>query len=478
MSDHRRLARTELQRPAIVGGLAVALAAIGIGAWAVGGTAQATAPVQPSTLVASATAETSQFTCGGFSVGAGSVAHATISMVNTTGATVRATVAIASDAGARAATTIEVAPGSTASIQPGDMVSSGHFAAATVLVHGGGVAVTERIDGSNGVSDTPCSSTTSSSWYFAGNSSAKGQDPVVTLVNPSSTPAVAGMTFITGANGAATPQGAQGLVIGPQSAISVHVASLVPHGGELATLVQATQGSVVAFMTQISPGPVASAVTLGEPSVESSWLLPRAVATPGASVAVQVANPTSSVQQVSVHVRLVSGWVAPWTVSIDPFTVASIPTAPSSRVPAGSVYAATVHASGPGVVAFLATTDTTASSSGWGITPLVDATAAGWGHWVVPAPAGVVRSGVSLFNESSSPVSVTIRAVVGASTTAAGQAGSVTVAPRSVTTLSSTQLKPSNGSTLEVTSSGPLAVAQSFFGADPGVGTLNAMPLG
>jgi hypothetical protein len=478
MSDHRRLSRTELQRPAIVGGLVVALAAIGIGAWAAGDTAQSTPPAQPSTLVASSSAETSQFTCGGFSVGSSAPAPATISMVNTADAAVRATVAIASDSGARAATTIEVAPGSTASIQPGGMVTSGRFAAATVLIHGGGVAVTERIDGSNGVSDTPCSSTTSSSWYFAGNSSAKGQDPVVTLVNPSSTPAVAGMTFITGAAGAATPQGAQGLVIPPQSTISVPVASLVPHGGELATLVQATQGSVVAFMTQISPGPVGAAVTLGERSVQSSWLLPRAVASPGTAVSVQVANPTSTVQEVSVHVRLASGWVAPWTVTVDPFTVTSIPTAPSSRVPEGSVYAATVRATGPGVVAFLSTTATTASSSGWGITPLVDSTTAGWGRWVLPDPAGVVRSGVSLFNASSSPVTVTLRAVAGTSTTAAGQIGTVTVPPDAVTSFSSTQLKPSNGSTLEVEASSSLGVAQSFFGADPGVGMLNAMPLG
>ena len=473
----RRRDRSDLRRPAIVGALVGSLAVIAIAASVAGGGTQSAAPTPPVSLVASPAAESSQFTCAGFSVGGGSVAAATVSMTNTTAAPVTATVTALSNVGARNVRAVLIDANTTASIQPGEMVTGGQWAAATVLINGGGVAVTERIDGSSGVAATPCASSTAPIWNFAGNSTSRGQSPVISLVNPSSTPAVADVSFISAAAGAATPAGSQGLVVKPKSMIAVPVARLVPDGGDLATQVAVTQGSLVAFMTQVSPNPAGAAVSLGEPSVEASWSLPRAVATPSTHVAVEVANPTPSTQVVTVHVRLASGWVAPWTQTLDPYTLASIQTAPSSRVPVTSVYAATVDASGPGVVAFMSTTVPGATTSGWGITPLVSAASQTGGQWVVPAPTGTVRSGLSLFNRSSKPATVTLSALGSSPSAPVGQlTHEITVPAGAVISYTSVALRPSNGATLLVSTPGLVTVAQSFFGADPGVAVLGALP--
>ena len=474
----RRTDRSDPRRPVVAGALALSLAALGLGASLAGGGTQATAPTPPVSLVASSSAESSQFTCGGFSVGGGTFAAATVSMTNTTPAPVTATVTAMSNAGARSVRSVLIAANATASLQPGQMVTSGQWAAATILINGGGVAVTERLDGSNGVAATPCASSTATAWNFAGNSTSKGQAPTVSLVNPSSTPAVVDVSFISAAAGAATPSSSQGLVVRPRSVIEVPVSRLVPDGGDLATQVAVTQGSAVAFMTQVSSDPVGTAVSLGEPSLESSWSLPRAVATPSTHVAVEVANPTPSTQVVTVHVRLASGWVAPWTQTLDPYTLASIQTAPSSRVPESSVYAATVDASGPGVAAFMSTTIPGASASGWGLTPLVPAASQTAGLWVLPAPTGAVRSGLTLFNRSSTAATVTVSALGSASSAPVGQLShQITVPPGAVVSYTSVSLRPSNGATLLLETQEHVAVAQSFFGADPGVAVLTALPV-
>jgi hypothetical protein len=97
------------------------------------------------------------------------------------------------------------------------------------------------------------------------------------------------------------------------------------------TVVQATQGAIVAFATQVSPNPTGTALSLGLPSLERRWTMARAVATQGAQTAIVVANPTSESQVVTVHVLLPSGWVAPWSQVVAPYSVWQQVTSPATR---------------------------------------------------------------------------------------------------------------------------------------------------
>lgn len=475
--SHRRQADRRA-RPAILVGVALGAGAL----VAVSSLTADTAPQAPSpqtaTQVAARSADSAQYTCGGMTAGAGSTAAGSVVLTNSSPAARSATVSVFGSSGQRADAELTIPAFGSRRLPASSLVASGGWLAAEVQVDGGGVAATEQIDGSSGRGLAACSSSTSGRWSVAGTSTDGGAETTISLVNPSSAPAVANLSLISADAGAATPAKGQGIVVAPHQVVGVALSALAAHAKDLSATVEVTQGRIVAFSTLVAPSPLGAAVTLMEPELSSRWTVPRGVATPGATVSLALANPTPSTQVIAVTAKIPSATLSPWKLTMDPYSVARLEVAPSTRVPETDDFSASVTSSGPGVVAFLSTS-TTADGGGVGMSPLASPQDRAASSWLLPRYQGRARNGITLFNAGSSPVTV-----VGAGLSTLGSATvrdltQVTIPAGGILVVDAAALGPTASRPITITSSGPLSVGQSFDGAAAtGVLTLAGLPLG
>ena len=475
MSPSHRKGGDSAARPALITGTVISLAALITWSFATSSTEPAAPASLPVSQVAASAAESSQFTCGGFSEGGGSDAEGSVVITNAADSERKVEVSVFDDQGSRASVSVSVPRFASRRIPVSGLLSGGSWLAAQVVSEGGGVAVTEQIRG-RGPSISPCASSTSARWNFAGGSTDSDRTTTISLVNAGSSPAVANISFITSNEGAAAPSGSQGIVVGPHQVVGIPVKDVLAHGRDLAAMVKVTQGRMVAFATMVAPAPVGVAVTLGEPSLARRWTMARAVASPGATVSMELANPTASTQVVSIRARIPSGWLSAWQVTLDPFTVEHLEMAPSTRVPDTDVFAAEVRTSGPGVVAFVSTKVSAGGKGGWGVSPLATSADLAARSWLLPRYKGSQRSGLTLFNPGKQPVTV-----VGAGLSALGSATiseltQISIPAGGIVAVGTDTLGSSQGQPISVTSSGPLSVGQTLEGAVvPGILTLSGL---
>ena len=476
MSPSHRRGADSTGRP-----LAVALGILGAGALvATSVITSATEPTPPAprpiSLVAAQPVESSQFTCGGMTEGTGSLAAGTVVLTNAASSKRTVALALFDDAGHRTDRSVDIPGYATRKVPVSGLLSGGSWMAAQATIEGGGVAVSQQTSGSGGVSLASCASATETRWDFAGGSTQTGSTLELSLVNPTSSPAVANVSFISSDAGAATPSGAQGIVVPAHQVTGVAVQDVVAHGKDLASLVTVTQGRLVAFATQSAPSPIGLSLTLGQSGTSRRLTMARAVASPGATVAMEVVNPTAKVQHVSVRVRIPSGWLSPWTLTLDPYTVNRLEMAPSTRVPETDVFSAIVRADGPGVVAFVSTT-TTSGGGGRSLVPLDPPAATSMGSWVLPRYKGNRRQGVTLFNPGTSAVTVTGSGLSPLGSATIKDLTQISIPAREMVTVDAGVLGAFDNQPISVVSSGPLAVAETFDGgAVPGILTMVALP--
>ena len=476
MSDtRRRIALVEARRPLVVGFVATCLVALGVVSVLGNDTAQRRLVAPSASSIGPVGAESTSFTCGGMTEAPGSVAWGSLDLSNIGHTAVSATVVVVDDAGHRGSAEVVIPAEGSTFFDPGNLVAGGTWLGAIVEAHGGGVGVVEQIHGSSGVTSTPCGSLPSPRWYFAGASTANGQHYTVNLVNPTLTPSVVNVSFLS-ADGASAPSGSQGLVVPPHGVTTVAVQDLVAHAANLATVVHAFQGRIVAFATQDSPDPAGTAVTIGEPTLESSWVLARSIATPGAQVAMEVANPTPHAQTVVVHVRIPSGWLSPWSEVLAPYSTWQLPMAPSTRLPQTDTFAATLDATGPGVVAFTSVQIPGARTSGWALAPLTAPAVASAGTWVLPDLPGLRREGISLTNLGVTPVTLHVEAVTKTTAKTVEGLDGLRLDPRSFVVLTRPQLRALRSGSVLITADGSIATGETFDGSPaPGIISLNGL---
>lgn len=408
--------------------------------------------------------------------GATSAAAGNVILTNASRHVRTATVTAIDDTGHVAQTKVAIKGLATTDVGVSGEVSGGTWLMAQVLVDGGGVLTSEQIAGSQGRTVSACAARTSSTWQFAGGSTERGQALTISLINPTATPAVANVSFITADAGAASPQASQGLVVAPHAVVTVPVQKLVAHGSHVASEVYVTQGRLVAFATQVSPSPVGVGVALGQADLESKLVLARLIASQGATITLDVANPTPQAQVVIVRVRIPSGWLAPWRQIVDPYSVWPLVVAPTSRVPATDVLAVTVRASGAGVSAFATTQVPGATSGGWGSTPLTSPPS-GSSTVLVPKVPGLDRDGITVFNPGSSPITVLGQALNPIGSATIRQLTQIIIPAGGIVSVGPRVLSRMAGQTVSVTGSGPMSVAETVTGsAVPGVAILQGTP--
>lgn len=472
----------------VVALVVLVVAGVGIAVGVRGTPAPVSAP-NPGALVGAPDAESTSWYCTGQST-AGGTSPGFLVLTNTTAKPVTTDITAMSDTGATAHAATAVPPhGAVARAIPA--LASGSWESETVTTSGGGVAVSQTISNALGWSQAPCQSTTSNQWYFAGGSTAAANQLYVSLLNPTATPVVVDLSFVTPA-GTVHPINYQGIVLPAGQVVVENVTSEVQQISTISTVVTTRTGRVVAAEVQeiVDSGGTSGGVSLvpGAMAAQSHWVIPQAQEVPGAATEIDVFNPGNTAESVTVDFRLPSGPLTPLTQKILPGTTWPIFTSTQTRIPANETYATAIEATGgSGVVV-----SRTVSLPNGAVPPpqagMVAAvggssTDSPSGEWVVPPPGtsdspavtGAAPAYLALFNASTSTESY--RAAV---TTASG--GKVvatgTVAPGASFVVSGSPLAAAGLNPIVVRSSGPMAVSEDA-GPSSGFGVVSmpAIPL-
>jgi hypothetical protein len=445
----------------------------------------ASAPPLPSSLVGAPDAESSAWYCTGQSTGSG-ISPGIVVLTNSTARAVDGTITAVTDAGAVVHTAVSV-PARGATVPSIPALSSGSWEGETVTLSGGGVAVTQAVDGTSGWSQSPCQSTTAADWYFPGGTTANSDPLYISLLNPTSTPVVVDLSFMT-PTGAVHPINYQGIVLQPGQVQVENVASEVQNASTISTVVATRTGRVVASEVQGFSGSSAGlALVAGAAYPESHWSIPLSEDVAGGSSEIDVFNPASVPETVTVRLRLASGPLAPLHDTVAPFSTWALVTGEQTRIPAGTAYSADIEATGgPGVVVGRTAVmpgSSPAPQAGMALAVGGASTASPAGEWLVPGPgtaetsavSNVVLNSIAISNTSGAAESYTVYNVtpsgersIGSGTLPAGETGS----------LSGAVLWGAGFDPLLVRASGPMAVSEDL-GPSGGIGvvTMPGLPL-
>lgn len=336
------------RRLGLLAGLAVVLAGISVADAVVSSPARRAAPPSPaSALIADAAASSSVWYCGG-PAAAPQGSQAAVLLTNSGTKPVSATLRTITPSG-NATTESFLVPPATQLNLPVPLAS------VEVLLGGGTVGAMEEIAGPLGSSVAPCSSATSSSWYFGHGTTASGAALQIALWNPLPTPAVADLTFVTtsgSSSGEVVPPAYQGVPLAAGAVVVENVADHVPGNGSLAAIVQALSGSVVATEVQEYGGTPNSGLSVvdGASSLENQWSYASNIDAPNGPV-FDVVNPSNQAVSVSVSISLVQGRAAPLVMQIPAQSSATLAASNQTRIPTGAVFGITFRAvDGPGIV--------------------------------------------------------------------------------------------------------------------------------
>jgi Family of unknown function (DUF5719) len=417
--------------------------------------------------VSPANAESSAWYCTGQTTSAGGTPGFLL-LTNTMDRAVAATVSEATDGGSVENAAVSVpAHGDVIPTVPAP--SAGAWLSAIVTVAGGGVAVSQVVAGSTGWSVSPCQSTTSASWYFAGGSTAGSNGLYVSLLNPTSTPVVADLSFAT-PSGVVHPINFQGIVLQPDQVVAENVGAEVQNQATVSTTVTARTGRIVASEVQVYAGTSAGlSLVPGSNAAQSAWFIPQSVEIANATSAIDVYNPGQVPESVTVNLRLPSGPLAPLLHTVAPGSTWTLATNTQTRIPASTFYSARIEATGgPGVVVSrVVAAPATAQTPQAGIAGAFEglSTTSSSDEWIVPAPgtttqtpvSGAAPQGLALMNTSGTTEHFTATAVSATKNTVL-VTGSL--APGATAQLSGTALVPVGLNPVLVHSTGTMAISE------------------
>lgn len=446
-------------------------------------------PAAPSALsastVPSAAATASSWYCAGGTTGFGAQANTTIYVTNTGTGTVAGAVSTTVNTGKASVSTrqtISVPARSTIAVNPEILAPMG-YGASTLTFAGGAIGVSQVAAGSDGWTTAPCASATSANWYFASGATTPGNQLVLALYNPTSTEAVANVSFDTDA-GVLTPQLYQGLVVPAGQTVVENVGDYVQSRPTIATVVSAQSGQIVADQLQLvsTTGKTGLALTLGAPRVAPHWYFSQTTnpTAAGSSVSFMLSNPGPTAEKAVVAVGLSQGTVAPVTVAIPAKSIVPFVATTANRIPHQVPYSVAISSIGGSglVVSREVAAPNGSPQPGFGT---LLGTAQTTQHWLVPAPgagsapgaAGASMASLAVSNSGSVSARVTVAPLGGT----AAQSKVLLVMPHSLLVLA--QAPVGGLTTLDVRSNVPVAVeADNVPSGATGVVSSIGLPFG
>ena len=126
----------------------------------------------------------------------------------------------------------------------GQMQPQGSFVSAMVEIYGGGGYVEQRADSASGSAVSPCSNSTSSTWYFADGYTVEGSKEQLVVTNPFPSDAIVSISEATSTE-SRQPAILQSLLVKANSVLVISQDLLAKRELVLAITVTSTRGRVV-----------------------------------------------------------------------------------------------------------------------------------------------------------------------------------------------------------------------------------------
>jgi hypothetical protein len=425
-------------------------------------------PSEPGAEVSAPDAESSAWYCTGQTTASSQLAPGSVMLTSTNTRAVSGSISAVTDSGETVTTAISVpARGQLVADTPAP--SSGSWVSQTVILAGGGVAVTQSVHGGTGWNEAPCQSSTSQQWYFPSGITTGSDSLYLSLFNPTSTPDVIDVSFATPA-GVTHPINFQGIVLTPDQMQVENVGAFVQNQSRVATTVATRTGRVVASETQVLAGNGSGlAVVPGSPRAERQWSIPQSLELSGGTSSIDVFNPGSTTEDVTVRARLASGPLTPFRVQVLPDSSWVLKTSAQTRIPVGDGYSATIEATGGSgvVVGRMVAAPSSAPTPQAGLSTAVDALSASTPTrlWLVPSPGtaatpvvpGVLPAHLALANSTGQVENYVVDVMTTSGTHAIA---SGTLGPSASISLGDSILFAIGLNPLLVRANGPMAVSE------------------
>jgi len=178
-----------------------------------------------------------------------------------------------------------------------------------VEIFGGRAIVEHEIEGRDDIAVGPCSRTAARRWFFAEGSTERGAEDWLALFNPFGEDAIVDVTFLDEA-GLEQPEAGQALVVPRRSRVSVAVHDIARRQGQVAVLVEARTGRIVAERSghfDGTEGRMGITLSLGTTRAATRWRFPVMGGGAGTTGSVSIANLDDRRAQVEVQLLRAGG---------------------------------------------------------------------------------------------------------------------------------------------------------------------------
>lgn len=232
---------------------------------------------------------------------------------NTTDEDRQGTVTIFPDEGERVEQEVEIGAHQRVSVATTDLTDA-RAASALVEIDGGGVAVTQLVDGTTGRETSECATSASDTWHVASGTTTSDAALYYAIFNPFPDEAILDMTFETMSvdgdgnfvsDGTRNPEAFQGFVVPGGSVRLVNIGEVVTRRALVSGSITARTGRVVVDRVQAYGGQAGVrglAVSLAEPVGAESWFFPAGPAAEGIRERYVVYNPSDTEATVDLEV--------------------------------------------------------------------------------------------------------------------------------------------------------------------------------
>ncbi len=209
------------------------------------------------------------------------------------------------------------------------MQPQGTFLSAMVEIYGGGGFVEQRADSASGSAVSPCSNSTSSTWYFADGYTMEGSREQLVITNPFPSDAIVSIEEATSTENR-RPTILQGLLVNANSILVISQDLLARRELVLAVTVESTRGRVVVGRAQeylTSVGRAGFTMTLGAPSLGDQYYFADGEVAPNVIERYSIYNASDTEAVVNVlflGIDPASGFVNPDPLTVPAGKVASL----------------------------------------------------------------------------------------------------------------------------------------------------------
>ena len=294
-------------------------------------------------LAAPGSARSSAWYCPGAPV-TGAQGEGSVVVANAGARRLTGTVTVFPDKGESRRAPIEVGPAGRASVRLAELASSPYASAVVELDGGEAVAEVVTTAATLGDSVSPCTSSASSTWYFAEGVTTRDASEVLLALNPFPDDAVVDVVFST-EEGIVTPQALTGLSVRGQAMTSIRVGEFVQRREAVSVSLIARTGRLVVGRVQTFDGTSARkgvSVALGAAAPGPVWYFPEGLVAEGQSERFHVYNPSRQEAQVEVAIALEAGEAEPLRLTVPRESRLTVVAAEESRIPKGVPHAVTV----------------------------------------------------------------------------------------------------------------------------------------